>query len=426
MIPLADAQARVLRDCRRLPTVSLPLADALGLVVDTTVKATDSIPPFDNSAMDGFAVRAADTVGASEGQPVTLAVVATVAAGSAAAVHLEPGQAARIMTGAPVPTGADAIVMVELTQTRGDQVEIGAEARVGDHIRRAGEDVRQGDVVVSPGTVITPGVIGVLATHGRSEVEVVRRPRVGVMSTGDELVEGAQALERGQIRDSNRPTLLALLRELGCEPVDLGLVPDDESSIREAIESGVAECDALVTSGGVSMGDFDYVKAVLAEIGDMDWMQVAIKPAKPLAFGTVAGVPVFGLPGNPVSSMVSFELFAGPGLRQMMGHADWGRQVIKTVAAEGFRRRIDGKTHFVRVRLHVDPGHAEPGRAEAGEPIRPSTVLASSAGGQGSHQLSAMAAADGLAVLPDGEGVAAGSELEVVVLRPWGSPSLGM
>jgi molybdopterin molybdotransferase len=221
------------------------------------------------------------------------------------------------------------------------------------------------------------------------------------MSTGDELVEGPGELAPGQIRDSNRRALLALVAELGCEPVDLGIVADDEAAIRSAIEQGAATCDALVTSGGVSMGDFDHVKAVLDELGDMNWMQVAIKPAKPLAFGVIDGVPVFGLPGNPVSSMVSFELFARPGLRQMMGHPDWGRMVIGAVAPDGLPRRQDGKTHFVRVRLATHERHG---------------VVATSAGSQGSHQLSAMAAAEGLAVVSDGDGIAPLGVVPVILL----------
>lgn len=407
MIPLADAQARVLRDCRQLPVVSSPLHQAVGLVLTTTVHATESMPPFDNSAMDGFAVVAADTAGATDTAPVDLPVVATVAAGSGAEVRIAPGQAARIMTGAPLPSGADAVVVVERCRPHGDRVEVGVEATPGDHIRRVGEDVKQGDVVALPGTVITPGVVGLLASHGQTEVPVVKRPRVGVMSTGDELVDGPGRLAPGHIRDSNRPTLLALVAELGCEAVDLGRAPDNEDAIRGAIERAVSECDALVTSGGVSMGDFDYVKAVLGQIGDMEWMQVAIKPAKPLAFGTVAGMPVFGLPGNPVSSMVSFELFARPGLRQMMGLPNWGRQIVTATAPQGFTRHQDGKVHFVRVRLAVD---------ERGG------VLATSAGGQGSHQLRAMAAADGLGVLGDGEGIEPGGQIEVIVLGELARP----
>jgi molybdopterin molybdotransferase len=404
VIPLSDARDRVLRDCARLPEAVVPLADALGLVTTQPVVAGEPVPPFANTAMDGFAVVASDTTSASEEEPVVLDVVGTVAAGSFRDEPVVPGQAVRIMTGAPIPPGADAVVMVERCRPLddGNRVEVGVAVEPGNHIRGAGEDLSVGDEVIPVGTALSAGHLGVLASLGLVEVAVVRRPVVGVMSTGDELVEGPVDLAPGQIRDSNRRTLVALLTELGCDAVDLGIVPDDAAAISSAIEDGVARCDALVTSGGVSMGDFDHVKVVLDELGDMDWMQVAIKPAKPLAFGTVSGTPVFGLPGNPVSSMVSFELFARPGLRQMMGHADWGRMVIGAVAPDGLPRRPDAKTHFLRVRLSTHERHG---------------VVATSAGGQGSHQLGAMAGAEGLAVLPDGDGIAPLGVVPVIVLR---------
>jgi molybdenum cofactor synthesis domain-containing protein len=241
-----------------------------------------------------------------------------------------------------------------------------------------------------------------------AEVVAHPRPRVGVLSTGDELVTGPAPLQPGQIRDSNRPTLLALVAQAGFEPVDLGRVADDEPGIAGAIERGAATCDAVLSSGGVSMGDIDLVRVVLDRIGDMRWMQVAIRPAKPLAFGLVPGpagrpVPVFGLPGNPVSSMVSFALFARAGLRRLAGHPDARLHLprYRAVAAEPLARRPDGKIHFVRVVTTVSP---------AGE------LHVRSSGGQGSHQLGAMARADGLAVLPDGDGVGAGEPVEVVLL----------
>ena len=224
---------------------------------------------------------------------------------------------------------------------------------------------------------------------------------MGVLSTGDELVAGDVELRPGQIRDSNRPMLLALLARAGCVPVDLGTAPDDEAAITAALERGVAECDAILTSGGVSVGDFDFVKVVLDRMGDMHWWQIAVRPAKPLAFGTVGGTPVFGLPGNPVSSMVSFELFARPALRQMMGHAQVFRPEVPAVADEALRRRPDGKLHLVRVVATPD----EEGRLH----VRPS-------GGQGSHLLRAMALANALALLPDGDGVHANGTVKVMLL----------
>lgn len=403
MIPLGDARARVLRDCHRLPDADVAVSDALGLVTAEEVHSPEDVPPFANTAMDGFAVVAADTDGASDDRPVVLDVVGTVAAGSSGAVEVRPGTAARIMTGAPIPPGADAVVMVERCRPAADgtRVEVLTSVGPGNHVRPAGDDLRAGDPVVAAGVELTAGHLGVLAGIGRTTVRVVRRARVGVLSTGDELVEGDAPLRPGQIRDANRHTLLALLREAGCDAVDLGIVPDDEATIAAAIERGVAECDALVTSGGVSMGDFDYVKVVLDRLGEMEWMQVAIRPAKPLAVGTVAGRPVFGLPGNPVSSMVSFELFARPGLRRMMGHESSGRLVVDAVADEGLARQPDGKVHLFRVLA----AYGDDGRFH----VR-------SAGGQGSHQLSAMAAATALAVVPDGDGVPPGGSVETILL----------
>ncbi|CAN5579071.1 molybdopterin molybdotransferase MoeA [soil metagenome] len=409
LVPLADARRMVLAACDPLAPVVATLDAALGCVTAAAVTSAERVPPFDNSAMDGFAVLATDTVGASEQSPVVLEVAGTVAAGSALDLVVSTGGAVRIMTGAPMPSGADAVVMVERTNAVDGGARVGVQIEVApaDHIRRAGDDVEVGDTVVAAGAELTAGHLGVLASVGVGEVQVHPRPRVGVLSTGDELVEAGRPLARGQIHDSNRRTLLALVHQAGAVPVDLGLSPDDPDAIAEAIRRGVAGCDALLTSGGVSVGDFDHVKAVLDRLGDMTWLQIAIKPAKPFAFGTVAGpapgraVPVFGLPGNPVSSMVSFELLARPGLRQMAGHAVLDRPTVRAVADDGLSRRPDGKVHYVR----VVASYGDDGRYH----VR-------SAGGQGSHQLSAMAAANALAVVADGDGIAAGAEARVLLV----------
>ncbi len=401
MISLEEARTRINRDLIVLPIVDVPITAAREMVLAETVTASEAIPPFANTAMDGYAVRAVDTKGATRTNPKVLAVSATVPAGGVAPRALERGEAMRIMTGAPMPEGADAVVMVELTRPAGFDVMILAEVPSGNHVRPAGDDIRPGTEVFHPGTLLTPGHLGVLASIGRETVKVYRRPRVGVMSTGDELVEGPQPLQPGQIRDSNRLTLLSLVAEAGCHPVDLGLIRDDERAIRTALDRAVEQTDAVITSGGVSMGDYDLVKAILSELGDFNWMQVAIKPAKPLAFGVMAGTPVFGLPGNPVSSMVSFELFARPALRRMMGRLDAERPHLWAIAEEGLRREPDGKTHFLRVVVTQ--------RGDGAWRVR-------SAGGQGSHQLLAMASANGLAVLPDGEGVEPGGSVRVMYL----------
>ena len=397
MIALDDAQRRVLAECAPFHPSAVALADALGCVTSVELRADEDVPPFANTAMDGFAVRAADAKAGAR-----LKVVATLPAGRAPDRAVGVGEAVRIMTGAPIPEGADAIVMVEDTRVDDDGfVAIARTARPGDHVRSAGEDLAAGQVAFEPFTVLGPGHLGVLASLGYRRVPVFRRARVGVLSTGDELVDDGSALRPGQIRDSNRPTLVAMVHEAGCDAVDLGVVADDEAAITAVLEKGLAECDALVTTGGVSMGDFDYIKVVLDRLGAMQWWQVAIKPAKPLAFGIVSGKPVFGLPGNPVSSMVSFELFARPALRRMMGHTDPFRPTVEAVADEALRRRPDGKVHFVRV------------LASTGDDRR---WHVRSSGGQGSNLLRAMALANALAVVPDGDGVAEGSDVEVILL----------
>jgi molybdenum cofactor synthesis domain-containing protein len=397
VIPLEEARQYVLDRCPPVEPRPVALDNALGAVLSEPVVSGEAVPPFANTAMDGFAVRAADVAEA----PCTLDIVGTVAAGDAPGVVVGPGQAARIMTGAVIPEGADAVVMIERTQVTGSSVTVEVAVPVGNHIRPPGDDIRAGETVFPAGTVVGPGHLGVLASIGAYEVMGRPPQRVGVVSTGDELVDGPGPLEPGQIRDSNRRTLLALVGRMGAVPVDLGVAPDDEAAIEAVIRRGVADCDAVLTSGGVSMGDYDYVKAVLDRIGEMRWMQIAIRPAKPLAFGTVDGVPVFGLPGNPVSSMVSFELFARPGLLNRQGHPEPVRPAVPAVADETLSRTPDGKTHLVRVvatmggdgRYHV-----------------------SSAGGQGSHILSAMARADALALVPDGDGIEAGGEVGVLLL----------
>ena len=406
MLPLETVREFVLDRCSARAPLSVPVADALGLVTASEIISSEAIPQFANTAMDGFAVRSADVVDA----PCDLRVVETIAAGHAPQVKVGPGEASRIMTGATIPPGADAVVMVERTSivtggpASGDGateiVRVEVSVPPGNHVRPVGDDLHAGTHVFGVGTELTAGHLGVLCSLGLTEVEVFPRLRVGVLSTGDELVDDGSPLRPGQIRDSNRRTLLALAHRADVVPVDLGLSPDDPDEIETAITTGVQTCDAIVTSGGVSMGDFDYVKAVLDRIGDMRWMQVAIKPAKPLAFGTVGDVPVFGLPGNPVSSMVSFELFARPGLRSMMGHPDPVRPTVEATAAEDLPRRADGKTHFMRVLATPTDGGVE---------VR-------SAGGQGSHMLWAMAKANALAVVPDGDGVRAGGPVDVLLL----------
>lgn len=398
-MPLEDAQSFVIGSCRPLTPVEVGFEAAEGLVLAADVIAAEQVPPFDNTAVDGYAVLAADT----REVPVELRIVGEVAAGATTDRVLQPGEAIRIMTGAPIPPGADAVVMVEDTARVGDdRVRIGVSVEPGTAVRRAGDDVQPGDLLFEAGTLVTPTVVGVLASVNARTVLVHPRPRVGVLSTGDELVEDGRPLRPGEIRESNRRMLAGLVRETGCEVVDLGIVRDDEAALAAVLHRAAATCDAIVTSGGVSMGDYDVVKAVLGRIADMTWMQIAIKPAKPFAFGTLDGVPVFGLPGNPVSSVVSYEMLARPALRRMMGHRKLARQSHVAIADDGLVRRPDGKVHLLRVTATFE----DDGRCH----VR-------SARAQGSHQLVATALSNAIAVVPDGDGIPAGAEVAVVMLQ---------
>ena len=406
MIPLEEAQAEVLAACPPQAPVEVPLAEALGRVLAETVHSTEAVPPFRNTAMDGYAVHAADVAGAGADRPARLRVIGTLGAGRAPDGPVGRGEALQIMTGALFPDGADAVAIVENTRRAGDTVEVLAPAEPGAHIRHAGDDIQVGQEIFAAGTVLGPGHLGVLASIGGQRTTVVPPPTVGVLSTGDELVDGAVRLQPGQIRDSNRLTLLALLARDGFVPVDLGIARDDEAEIEGRLTDAAARCDAVLTSGGVSMGEFDYVKTVLDRIGRMRWMQVAIRPAKPFAFGVIGSTPVFGLPGNPVSSMVSYELLARPGLRRLAGHAESElrrRPVPGVVDDDGWRGGRDGRTGYVRVTTRFD---------DAGR------LRIVSSGGQGSHQLYAMAQADGLAVSPPGIDVHRGDSVGVLCLTP--------
>ncbi|WP_040495451.1 molybdopterin molybdotransferase MoeA [Ilumatobacter nonamiensis] len=412
MTPLEDAQQFVLGSCPPKPAVTMGREAANGLVLAVPVVSAEVVPPFDNTAVDGYAVRSEDVAHAGEA-PVELIVNAEIAAGAAPDRPVGPGEATRIMTGAPMPEGADSVVMVEDSERLGtdaegvERVRLSATVPAGGAVRRAGDDVRVGDEIFAAGSVITPPAQAVLASVNAQTVEVYPRLRVAVLSTGDELIDDGSPLELGQIRESNKTMLAAMLAETGCDVVDLGVVRDDEAELERVLRSAALDCDAIVSSGGVSMGDYDVVKAVLGRIADMTWMQMAIKPAKPFAFGTLTRddgtrVPIFGLPGNPVSSMVSYELMARPALRRMMGHSHLTRQHLVAIADTDFARQPDGKVHFTR----VSGSFADDGRYH----VRPVSA-------QGSHQLAATASADAMAVIPDGEGVAAGSDVAVLLLR---------
>ncbi|MGH9297156.1 MAG: molybdopterin molybdotransferase MoeA [Acidimicrobiales bacterium] len=417
MIPLVEVQQLVLERCPRLGPVVVALGDALGAVLAEAVIVGEDVPPFANTAMDGYAVRSADTTGA----PVELSVVGVLAAGSAPDRGVRAGEALQIMTGAPMPEGADAVAIVERCEPLPEsRVRVLDEVHPGTHIRLPGSDMARGSVAVPAGTVLGPAHLGVLSSVGAEHAIVWRRPRVGVMSTGDELVPPGKALLAGQIRDSNRRALLGVLERDGYEGIDLGIVRDTEADVTAAFEQALSSCDAVLSSGGVSMGEFDYVKVVLDRLaggsstgngagggrGEAHELSVAIRPAKPLALAWLPHedrrVVFFGLPGNPVSALVSYQVVALPALRQMAGHPSPLATPVKAVAGEAFRRRADGRLNLVRVEARF----RSDGRLE----VR-------SAGGQSSHQLSAMAGANALALVPDGDGYVEGDEVEVLLLE---------
>ncbi|MEZ5382888.1 MAG: molybdopterin molybdotransferase MoeA [Microthrixaceae bacterium] len=405
MIPLDEARSYVLGLGRPLESVEVPIWGADGLVLAEDIVALEDVPGEDNSAMDGWGLRSAD----AQAPGAELAVVGRQMAGIADPnLTVGPGEAVRIMTGAPLPAGVDSVEMVERAtvgraDSGGETVRLELAVPEGQFVRRAGEDVTAGQRVLTAGTLLTPAGVGVGTSVGRRQVSVVRRPRVGVISTGDELVAEDRPLRPGELRDSNRPGLLAAVARLGAEAVDLGWVPDDEALLEAALVSGTESCDLVLTSGGVSMGDADLVKVLLARLGDMRWMQIAIKPAKPLAAGTVGDTPVVGLPGNPVSSHVSLVLFAAPLIARLAGRHDDPIARVCAALPHGLPGRPsgDGKTHFVRVlATHDDAGRWS----------------ARSAGAQGSHQLSTMSLANGLAIQPGGESIGADSTAVVLLL----------
>ena len=402
MISEHEARQYVLERCVVGKVVEVSIAESIGTVLAEAVVAAEDVPPFANSAVDGYAVRAVDIAEV----PTRLIVVGEVAAGWSTDRVVGPGEAIRIMTGAPMPAGADASVMVEDTErVDGDEVLIRRSVSTGASVRGVGDDVQVGTELFTAGTTVRPAIAGVLASVNARRVRVVRTPRVAVLSTGDELINDGSVLQPGQIRESNKTMLLPLLTEVGCEAIDLGVVRDDEAALEVVLRDAAATYDAIVTSGGVSMGEYDVVKAVLSRIADMRWMQIAIKPAKPFAFGLLqAGerrTPIFGLPGNPVSAMVSFELFARPALRKMMGHTALDRTTVVAVADHGLPRRADGKTHYMR----VFGSFGDDGRYHI-----------TSVGAQGSHQLAATSLADAIAIVPDGDGVEPGGSVATMLL----------
>jgi molybdopterin molybdotransferase len=403
MIALDNARRYVLQGLVPLAGVELTLDDALGCIAAEVVTAREPSPRFENSSMDGFALRAVDTVGGS----TNLRVTNSIFAGDDSNAVVAEGEAMRIMTGAPLPQGADSVCMREEATLGPDgmYVLISREIRRGEFVRRIGDDVTVGQVLINVGDDIGPAMLGVLSSQNISSVLVHPRPRVGVLSTGNELSD-APALAPGKIRDSNRPSLLASLRQSGFTPVDLGTAGDTPEQITEAFQRGFGACDAIISTGGVSVGDADYVKSVVAELCDQNAqsMQVAIKPGKPFTFGvTNSGMPIFALAGNPVSTLVGFELFVRPALRLLAGQRDLDRPTINADLDVAMPRRRDGKTHFVHVVAEIN---------------KDGTIHVVRVARQASHLLHAIAACNALAVLEDGEGLDVGATVRTMILEP--------
>ncbi len=416
MISVEEALERILGYIQQLEPEEKPLLQALGQVLAEDVVSDVTIPPLDNTAMDGYAVRAADVEGAGPEAPVRLRVVGELAAGYVFEGEVGPGTAVRIMTGAPVPRGADAIVRFEETDEPGQrqfgsfakpvaEVSVRKAVRPGANIRRAGEDVVKDARVLAKGTLLEPANLGSLASLGRSTVSVIRRPVVAVLSTGDELVPVGQPLPPGRIYDSNSYSVSALVIANGGIPKPLGIAEDTVESLTAKLREGL-EADMLITSAGVSRGDYDVVKDVLAKEGEVDFWTVRMKPGKPLAFGAFAAgerrVPHIGLPGNPVSSMVTFELFGRPAVFKMMGRSDWERPRLRAIC-ENRIVNTDGRRIFARAIVSQRDGR----------------YYASLTGPQGSGILTSMALANALTVIPeDLDVVEPGDEITVIMLAP--------
>ena len=425
MISVEEALERILSYVDVLPAEEKSLIEALGQVLDEDVTSSFDIPPLDNTAMDGYAVRAADTARASSDAPIVLRVVGEVAAGYMFDGEVAPGMAVRIMTGAPIPAGGDAIVPFEETdepfekapagaRTLSAAVQVFKEARPGANIRRSGEDVRAGQVVVRRGTVLRPSEIGVIASVGKATVRVVRRPIVAVLSTGDELLEPGEVRTEARIYDSNAPSVGALVLRHGGILRLLGIAKDTAEALTAKIHEGL-DSDMVVTSAGVSRGDYDVVKDVLSREGEIAFWTVAMKPGKPLAFGCFHShgrrIPHIGLPGNPVSSMVAFELFGRPAMMKMMGKTDWRRPIVRAIAEERIVNHDDPRVFLARCVVAEREGK----------------YYATLTGAQGSGILTSMMHANALTIIPaEIDVVEPGEEIDVLMLdwsrgEEWGS-----
>ncbi len=385
MLPVEEARARILARFQPLEPERVPILEALDRVLAEDIVSDMDIPPLTNTAMDGYAVRSEDTANASEAHPVRLKIIADLAAGYVLDRPVAPGEAVRIMTGAPMPEGADAVAPFEQVDVEGDEVILYKPYPKWKNVRHAGEDVKKGQRVLAKGKVLRPQEIGMLAALGHPTVLVHRRPRVALLSTGDEVIDVTDPWAPGKIRDANGYSVSALILKYGGIPVRLGIAQDTIEALTEKIREALAQkVDFILTSGGVSMGDFDVVKKVLASEGQMHFWRARMKPGKPMAFGEIQGVPLLGLPGNPVSSMISFELFARPAILTMLGKTKLEKPVIDAILVDPVKRK-DNRRHYLRVWLEEKDGQ----------------TYAHLTGDQGSGILLSMVQADGLAIIPE-------------------------
>jgi len=403
LLSVDEARERILAHFQPVKTETLPLADVLNRVIAQNVQAADDLPLFDNSSMDGFALRALDVTGAAPESPRSLRVVADIPAGSAPTVILAPGEAARIMTGAHMPEGADAVVPVENTdfesRDAGTQapevVSIQKAVKVGENVRRRGMDIQAGDAVMQPGSQLRAQDLGLLAMLGISSVTVYQRPRVALLSSGDELVDPDAPLDKGKIRDSNSYTLAALIESAGAQPLRLGVARDNYEAVHSLFERAVyLRVDLILSSAGVSVGAFDFVKKVIEDSGKMDFWRVNMRPGKPVAFGEYKGIPVIGLPGNPVSAFVGFEVFVRPTIQKLGGLIRSSRQIVRVKCEQEIDS--DGRESYLRAEIREVDG----------------SLVAQLTGHQGSGNLHSLVQANALLIIPAGvKCVPAGQEI---------------
>jgi len=399
LLTVAQARERILDRVAALDSETVALTEARGRVLAEEVRSERDVPPFANSAMDGYAGQARDVAQASAAQPVRLRVLGEIRAGAAPPGSVQPQTALRIMTGAMVPDGSDAVVRVEDTAEHDGTVDVRVPVAAGTSLRAAGSDLHRGDLLATAGRVVTPGLIGVLASAGRVAVQCVRRPRVLLLTTGDELREPGEALGPGQITNTNRYTLLAAVQDAGGIVIDAGVARDERGDLIERL-AAAGDADLVVTTGGVSMGAYDLVRGLLEEREAVTFWQVALRPGKPLMFATVGGVPLIGLPGNPVSTLVAFELFVRPALLKLQGRTDLERPRLTAIAEEPLHNPPHLEQYFRGIARHDG-----------------ARLLVRLTGDQGSHVLRSMADANCLVVVPLGTSeVAAGSPVEILPL----------